>query len=284
MNRFLSSAHVLRASLPLLAARSVAAVALWLGAGLTLVAQEASPAGIEVQELRAALDASQKQVRTAEWRIAALEETKRALAESLAEANREAEAQAEAHRDLLIKMESLGVDVLSRDPRSLEQRLLKAVRDRDLERRETERLRQRLLALTESIMSYLGETSEVPGKSDAQDEKKRARDLLEEELRATETVLVRGHAGLEGTAPKALAEGRVVSLEDSIGLLVLDVGKDSGLRVGMPLQVLRSQRPIGTALVVDVRDRIAGAVLEELVDASDDVKVGDRIAPRTGDI
>ena len=232
---------------------------------------------IELQELRAALQVSNKHLAEERRKSAALEETRKALAQSLAEANREATSHRKSHRELLIKMESLGVDVLSQDPASLEQRLLKAVRDRDLERRRTEQMEGQLIHLTESVMTYL---AGVP----VEQRKGQSSELLEEQLRATESLLVRGQAERGTKAPKALADGRVVSLDPEIGLLVLDVGKDSGLRVGMPVQVLRVERPIGSALVVDVRDRIAGAVLDELLNEGDDVKVGDRILPQPGNL
>ena len=69
-------------------------------------------------------------------------------------------------------------------------------------------------------------------------------------------------------------------MDPEIGLIVLNVGRKGGVRVGMPLEILRTDRRIGTALVVDVRDSICGAVLNKLVSENDDVKIGDRIQPR----
>ena len=52
----------------------------------------------------------------------------------------------------------------------------------------------------------------------------------------------------------------------------------------MPLELLRVDRPIASATVVDVRDSICGAVISELIiDAADDVKVGDRVRPQATD-
>ena len=63
------------------------------------------------------------------------------------------------------------------------------------------------------------------------------------------------------------------------GLIILNIGKKSGVRVGMPLRILRADQLIGSALVVDVRESITGAVLQKIAAEGEDVKVGDRIEP-----
>jgi hypothetical protein len=197
---------------------------------------------------------------------------KQALAESLAEANRVAEQTRADYEELLLRMASLGVDLLKPDPKSLEQRLLKAVRERDLAEQEKEKLAVQLLRLSEAAANFSRQ---------AFIENEEYRSLLDEQVAEANRVL-----GLTTAAPareKALAisEGRVVSVDPEIGLIVLNVGRKSGLRIGMPLQILRADRPIGIALVVDTRDTVSGAVLQSLVAAGDDAKVGDRIRPQT---
>jgi len=68
-----------------------------------------------------------------------------------------------------------------------------------------------------------------------------------------------------------------VSIDSSIGLVVFDAGRASGLRVGTPVTVQRGERPLYSALVVDVRDSIAGAVLQDRFADSGDVEIGDGI-------
>ena len=72
----------------------------------------------------------------------------------------------------------------------------------------------------------------------------------------------------------------MVSRDSEIALVVIDIGKNSGVRVGMPLDILRVNRPIGSALVVDVRDSVCGALVHDLISGDDDAKVGDRVRPR----
>lgn len=268
-----------RATIPAMAVKVAmrASVCLWAlgvlpGSG-SLVAQGApSDSSIELQELQTALTVTQKQLATEKNRATGLDVTRKALAESLAAANSEAGLQRAAYQDLLIKMEALGVEVLNVDPKSLQQRLLKAVRAGELEREQNRNLSEQLLSLSESVVNYF--QGGGGGKSDPA-----SRMLVEKELRASDAALGRALPKAK-KAPISVSRARVVSMDPEIGLIVLNVGKKGGVRVGMPLEILRTDRPIGTALVVDVRDSICGAVLNELVSESDDVKIGDRIQPK----
>lgn len=92
---------------------------------------------------------------------------------------------------------------------------------------------------------------------------------------------------LDGTRRMPAAEaGRTdVSLEGAmvldanagLGLVVLDRGARHGLRYGLPVTVVRDGRMVARTRVVDVRERIAGAVVEETA-ADDWPRAGDRAA------
>ena len=276
--------------------RSLAGMAVALICGWTLAAgtvrvcaqQEADANGdvpgsvdsLEVRELKTAVAVLKKQLEVERERNAGRppapgEENdlqKQALAESLAESNRVAEKLRTDYEELLLRMASLGVDLLKPDPKSLEQRLLKAVRERDLAEQEKEKLAGQLLRLSEVAGNF--SRSAISGDENL-------RGFLEEQVEQASRVL-----GLTTAAPVrdnalSLSEGQVVSVDPEIGLIVLNVGRESGVRIGMPFQILRADRPVGTALVVDARDTVSGAVLQSLVAAGDDAKVGDRIKPQT---
>jgi hypothetical protein len=66
-------------------------------------------------------------------------------------------------------------------------------------------------------------------------------------------------------------------LENDLGLIVFDAGRQSGLRVGTPVTVLRGDRPLYSALIVDVRDSLSGAVLQDRMADAGDVEIGDGI-------
>ena len=232
-------------------------------------------ASVEVLELRAALQVVQKQLDEEKSKTAEAAHQRKVMAQSLAAANAEAEAHRDSYRDLLLKLEGLGVDILDPDPKGLQSRLLKAVRDRDLLERELDGITEQLFKLTEVFVAYMQSATS----DDAE-----ARQAIESELLATSKVFEQGRNAEASGKVRAIAEGRVVSLDPEIGLVVLNIGRDSGVRVGMPLELMRVDRPIGNALVVDVRDSICGAVINELMmDSGDDVKVGDRVRPQAAD-
>jgi hypothetical protein len=70
-------------------------------------------------------------------------------------------------------------------------------------------------------------------------------------------------------------DGRVVSVKEEWSLVVGNIGEKVGVKIGMPLRVLRSDKVIATLRVVDVRQRICGAVIQEMDFGK--IKVGDRL-------
>jgi len=253
--------------IPGLAAALVALVAGPLGSGLVL----AQGADLAAQELKAAFEISQKHLKEVEAKAAQLDAKNRALAESLAESNRLLDSLRADHEELMLRMASFGVDLLKPEPNSLEQRLLNTVRERELVEQEKEKLATRLFRLSEASMNYLQSAVSPDAASRA---------LLERELQAATQLLGTGAEPAKAKS-RTLGEGRVVSIDPEIGLVVLNVGRKCGVRVGMPLRILRKDNLIGTAMVVDVRDAITGAVLQQIAVDGNDVKVGDRIEPES---
>jgi len=66
-------------------------------------------------------------------------------------------------------------------------------------------------------------------------------------------------------SPDAPLEARIVDANPELGLVVLDQGARQGMRYGLPLTVLRDRRKVARLRVVDVRERVAGAAVEETV-------------------
>jgi hypothetical protein len=59
--------------------------------------------------------------------------------------------------------------------------------------------------------------------------------------------------------------------------VVANLGHRHGVKVGMPFQVIRDERIIGTVRVVDVREKISGAVIQDSASEKQQFKVGDRL-------
>ena len=88
------------------------------------------------------------------------------------------------------------------------------------------------------------------------------------------------------TMPEAEADASDVSPEGAavldvnaaLGLVVVDRGGRDGLRYGLPMTVVRDRRKVARVRVVDVRERIAGAAVEDTV-PGDWPQAGDRAVP-----
>jgi hypothetical protein len=69
----------------------------------------------------------------------------------------------------------------------------------------------------------------------------------------------------------------VVDFKEDLSLLVTNVGSIHGVKVGMPFRILRDGQTIGNAKVIDVRERISGAVVQNLDPEDIQVEKGDTL-------
>ncbi|MBP83826.1 MAG: hypothetical protein CMO61_08255 [Verrucomicrobiales bacterium] len=245
-------------------ALSVAAVVVGLLFGSFEITQASdSP---EVQELKAALSMAQKQLESEREKLAHSEVQRFALVEGLAEAVRVSEEQVADARETQLKLQAFGVDLFNQDENGMEQRLLKAVRDLDLYQQDLEFQAETIRSLSESFLGFVQsvEASEV--------QRTAALKAIEDSRGA-----MVADAGAEGQNLSDISKSRVVSIDRKIGLVVFDAGRREGLRIGTPITVLREDRPIYTAMIVDIRESIAGAVLQEKLIEAAEVAVGDGI-------
>ena len=194
------------------------------------------------------------------------QESLNTLTASLAESNAEAEVFRRKFSDLGLRMEALGLASAGKDRAKLEQRLLAAVSDLRLAQKERNDLRDQLLGLNEALLRYL-KTSQG---GDAQ-----ARMDVETQLRKTNELVGRStSANAQGPQP-SLMDGSVLSVKDQWSFVVANIGEQQGVKIGMPLRVMRGDQKIATLRVVDVRQRICGAVIED--SGKEKIKVGDRL-------
>jgi cell shape-determining protein MreC len=192
------------------------------------------------------------------------QESLKTLTASLAESNAEAEVFRRKFADLESRMDALGLASVSKDRAKLEQRLLAAVSDLRIAQKERDELRDQLLGLNEALLRYL-KTSQG---GDAQ-----ARADMEAQLRKTNNLLENPTVAqkVEGN----LMDASVLSVKDDWSFVVANMGEQQGVKIGMPLRVMRGDQKIATLRVVDVRQRICGAVIED--SGKEKIKVGDRL-------
>jgi len=248
-----------------------AIVAVMVGLVCVFSSAQAQNESVEIRELRAALEVAQKQVLEASARAQNSEKQRKELVKSLAEAVRVSEEHVAVARDVQLKLQAFGVDLFTMEENSLQGRLLKAVRDLDISHQEKEAQARALEALGESFTKYLAATKKVAADGAIVE----AGEAIKMSLQAVALANDTGKNRSNGKT--ALDKSKVVSIDSEIGLLVLDMGRSEGIKVGTPVAVLRGDQPIYTAMIVDVRDSICGAVLQDKVAENSGVKVGDSV-------
>jgi hypothetical protein len=196
------------------------------------------------------------------------QESLKALTSSLAESNAEAELFRRKYSDLELRVEALGLASANKDRAKLEQRLLAAVSDLRLAQKEQEEYRDQMLRLNEAMWRYL----KTAQSGDAQ-----ARLDVETQLRGTNALATRSTNAPPNSAPPGLMDGSVISVKDEWSFVVGNIGETQGVKIGMPLRVMRGDQKIATLRVVDVRQKICGAVIQEMGSAKEKIKVGDRL-------
>jgi len=183
----------------------------------------------------------------------------RTLMENLAIARTESELFQKRWQEAQLRAQTLGVNFADDAASQAQRQLVESVRALYLAEAERQRLVEQLRRLLAAV--------ETDG--DVRAEAQRAEALLAAtgrvfETNATAAVQPRG----------ALDAARVLEFNAKLRLVVLDVGAQQGARVGMPFLVLRGDRVIAQVRVVEVRQRICGALIEQ-VDKGVTVQAGD---------
>lgn len=224
-----------------------------------------SDSDLEATEAKMNLDRALDENARLREKLAVTEATSAKLTESLALANSEAEVFRRTAAELKLRLEAVGIESGSGNSK-----LLAALNDLRLAREEQKKLADALAGLTEAIMHFLkGAVTSDP----------ESRMTLETQLRQASGILGTPTAkSVEAPAvPATLTEAMVISIKEELSLVVTNVGSMHGVRVGMPFQVIRGEQLIGRVRVVDVREKIAGAVVQNLSSERDNIKIGDRL-------
>src|SRR5262245_22006931 len=186
-------------------------------------------------------------------------ESVKALTSSLAESNAEAEELRRKYSDLQLRMEALGLASANKDQTKLEQRLLSAVSDLQLAQKARDEYRDQMLRLNEVILHY----SKTSQGDDAQ-----ARMDRETQLRSTNELVTKSTHPPE--APDlGLMDGSVISVKEEWSFVVGNLGEKQGVKMGMPMRVMRDDRKIASLRVVDVRRKTCGPVVRVRVSKTD---------------
>jgi hypothetical protein len=250
-----------------------------LGSCEAVAGQQSSLTGTNIEETEAkvALESAKHENASLHQQVTLAQQQVAALTESLALANSEGEVFKRETADLKLRLEALGLDAASPDKALLEQRLLKAVSDLKIVQDQRDKLTDQLTRLDEAILRYVKSASSVDGD---------ARLALETELRSSTEILgaATGNGSPASTGTNAanvdsagsLEDARVMAVKEELALVVVNLGRLQGAKIGMPFQVLHDGRKVGLVRIVDVREKISGAVIQSL-DQSEKIKVGDQL-------
>ncbi len=237
------------------------------GLSTTLFAADTGDLDIEYSEAKMTLDAVTQENVALRKQLADSRQSIKTLTDSLAISNSEAEVFRRECGALKLRMEALGLDA-GGDRSKLEERLLKAVSDMRVVEEEKAKLKEQVVALTEAILRFV--KTAVTTDADA-------RMAVEQQVRAANELLGVKMRAVEAPEPAGtLMDGRVISVKEEFALVVANLGANQGVRLGMPFQVWRGEDRIGLVRVVDVREKIAGAVIQDLV-SKEKIQVGDRL-------
>jgi hypothetical protein len=241
-----------------------------LFASATPAAPADSVKEIEFAEAKTALEAMNVENNTLREKLVASDVSVAALQKNLAIANSEGEVFRRQAGELKLRLEALGVEGAGGNISKLEQRLLKAVSDLKLSEDERKTLQEALIEFSEAVIHF--QKSAVT--TDAE-----ARLALEAASRlAAKALGVAPPRSVEAApVPSTLIDGMVISIKEDLALVVANLGGKHGVKVGMPFQVWRGDDLIGMVRVVDVREKIAGAVIQNLHSDRNRIKVGDRL-------
>lgn len=201
-------------------------------------------------------------------KVILLRSTIKSLTESLAIANSEAEAFKRQCADLTLKLEALGIPGVAKDQSKIEQRLLAAVRDLRLLKKQHEDAVNQLVRLSEAIQMLMKSVERVDPQM---------RVTVETELRKTNEILGASSAASAQPLEATLTDGMIVDLKDDLSLVVANIGEKQGVRIGMPFQVWRESKRIGEVRVVIVHERICGAIIQSLESEKVPIQTGDRL-------
>jgi hypothetical protein len=240
------------------------------GSSATHAAGSLSDLEIEYSELRVAFEKVLGENTKLRQVLAETEKTLADMRKNLAATGGEGEVFKRQAMELKLRLSALGIDSAGGSNAKLEQRLLTAVSDLRLTVDEKKRLSEALIRLTDAASLYANAVTTPTIQP---------RIVLEAELRNARAALGQPKANALDALPEpsTITDAIAMSVKDDLALVVVNLGSRHGVRVGMPFQVVRDDRKIGTVRVVDVREKISGAVIQNLISEKEPIKQGDRL-------
>jgi hypothetical protein len=150
--------------------------------------------------------------------------------------------------------EAMGIDILTGDEQALQQRLVQAVRELYNTERERREAIKTLKDLLDSSLNLVRSGSGYNPQLRAQ----------YEEAHRSAQKLIEGKGNAPIPIAQSLADAQIVSINADLKTVVINVGSSHGVKVGMPFRVLRDNIVIGSVKILQTRETISAAVIEEV--------------------
>lgn len=195
-----------------------------------------------------------------------------------------------AKRDKFVAVETLGklegenrdlqqrMAQLAKAKASLEEKLL--VADSQLQRTREERdgLAEEVVSVRLVLREREEEIDQVKAKlAKAIEETK---EVAKERAASIELppIVVKAAVAPGGKTPTPLPQGRIVTVNDEYKFVVIDLGKEHGIKAGMPFTVFRGDKEIGQVEVIEAHQRISAADIKNVKERAN-IKVDDVVVP-----
>ena len=203
-----------------------------------------SPVWADDESLRKALDQLSASYADAQYKLRDREAALRALTESLAIARTESELFQKLWTEAQVRVQTLGANLTESDAVATQRQLVETLRKLYLAEAE----RQRLMELLKRLVAGVESNRDIAG-----------------EIAATKQLLAAKPANpVTSVSISSLAVARVLEVNPKLRLVVLDVGAQQGARIGMPMIILRGDRVVAELRIVEVRQKISGALIESV--------------------
>lgn len=225
---------------------------------------------IETVELRTALDASLKQGKELKSENDKLMQVNINLRNSLMASNAESEEFRSSYSKMRLQLEALGIEAITDGDKGVESRLLKAMNDIRLLEEDNMRISEALINLSDKALQLIDQSKGNEKNSDD------LKVLLGSAVDDADKALGIGVGQeISGNIRGTIHEAKIISVKNDYGMVVFNVGRDAGAKIGMPFRLFRKDRPVGSSIVVDVRDNVSAALIKEINKKEDYPKVGD---------
>lgn len=195
--------------------------------------------------------------------IANLRRENLSLKQSLIASNKKEEQFAHTLSQVRKKMGAMGNSLLTGNDNS---RLLSALSEIEFLQKRVDALETATIDLTESYRKFSKNTLA----SDSE-----ARNEVETSIRSAEVALGFRFKPQRQISAGTLQNAKIISIDQESGLVVLNIGRSKDARIGMQFSINRGNLNIATGIIAEVRQNIAGLLIQETTNQDLIVNIGD---------